>query len=105
MPSGGSRPGAGRPNVRGWFKGWCRAVLEDEAVRECMFREAQTNPDFALKVAEHAFGRPSQSHDVTTRTDGPVEYVVTFAGGAGAAAAADLPDADVGLDGEDRHDG
>jgi hypothetical protein len=61
------------------FRAWCRAVVERPEVRAALERYALENPEFALRLAEHGFGRPPQALDVRQCAidDGrPIEYVV-----------------------------
>ena len=62
--SGGRRPGAGRPVEAVGFRSWCRAVMERPEIRAAIERHAREDPWFALKIAEHGYGRPPQSLDV-----------------------------------------
>ena len=91
--SGGRRAGAGRkpvtanPDFR--FREWCRAVVARPEVREGIAARAETDPEFALKVAEHGFGRPPQSLDVKVGGDGTrIDYRVQIEGGGVVAPAA-----------------
>ena len=53
--NGGPRPGV---KDRGEFRKWCRAVISDPKIRKALQKRAQEDTDFALKLAEHGFGRP-----------------------------------------------
>lgn len=81
-PFGGKRIGAGRPNTTGvksfGFRDWCRRVVTDPAVQALMAAQAATDPDFALKLAEHGFGRPCQAIEVSGPSRGPIRYRAEF---------------------------
>ena len=68
------RPGKSgrRPQATG-FRDWCRRIALDPKVQKAIKAEAETDPWFALKVAEHGFGRPPQSLDVKVEAT-PVRY-------------------------------
>jgi len=83
MPRGGKRDGAGRPREVVAFREFCRTVVSDPAVQRKIKETAKKNPDFALRVAEHGFGRPPQALDVSHRTEnGPLEFRILDATGA-----------------------
>lgn len=69
---------AEQPGQRGEFRKWCRKVALDPDVQELMHRTAKENPEFALKVCEHAYGRPPQALDITT-PDHPIGGVTVLA--------------------------
>ena len=77
---GGARKGAGRKTLKFGFRKWCREVVMDKEVQEQIKAEAKTNPHFALKLAEHGFGRPPQSLDVKVN-DITGLFVAEFADG------------------------
>ena len=112
MPSGGDRggrkPKGSTAKSNPGFRGWCRAVVEQPAVRKLIEAEARTNPEFALRVAEHGYGRPPQALDVRTNDGKPIVHQVTFGGLAspagghpGVPALAGVPAADLRVDGAD----
>jgi len=86
------------PIVTG-FREFCRDVVSDPKVQAKIRRQALANPDFALRVAEHGFGRPPQALDVSHRTEnGPLEFRILDATGADFAFGRnDLPTAAVPL--------
>ena len=61
---GGARAGAGRKSLKFGFREWCRKIVMDKEVQAEIMRECRCDPNFALKVAEHGFGRPGQALDV-----------------------------------------
>lgn len=63
---------------RGAFRAWCKKVALDPVVQKLMHETAKTNPEFALKVCEHAYGRPPQALDITT-PDHPIGGVTVLA--------------------------
>jgi hypothetical protein len=78
-----------RPQATG-FRDWCRRIALDPEVQKGIEQEAKENPEFALKVAEHGFGRPPQSLDVSvTRPD---RYVIAWGGEDSLPASTTLPD-------------
>ena len=54
----------GRKRIVKGFRGWCRKVVEDPKVRAAMERAALESPEFALKIAEHGYGRPPQAKNL-----------------------------------------
>lgn len=65
MPRGGRRENqTGRPKEATGFRAWARAVTLSEKVLACIQRKAEKDPVFALKLAEHGFGRPRQGLDI-----------------------------------------
>jgi hypothetical protein len=86
----GKKGRSGRKSYVQGFRDFCREVVLSEQVREKMRAEAEENPDYALKLAEHGFGRPPQSMDlkVSGDADQPLVYRAEFADG-GAIGAAD----------------
>lgn len=87
---GGRRPGAGRKCLPSTWREWCRAVVNDPAVRKAILERAKRDPEFALRVADHGFGRPPQALGVTVSGDAkkPLVYQAVFADGGVAAASA-----------------
>ena len=78
--NGGARPGAGRKPTAVGFRQWCRDVVMQPEVLEALAERALYDTDFALKVAEHGFGRPPQSLDVSVATsEQPQEFRAFFA--------------------------
>lgn len=79
------------------FREFCREVCADPVVQAKIQEAARENPEFALRVAEHGFGRPPQSLAITGSLevgDG-VRHVVVLPGGfALPAAATGVPTAD-----------
>ena len=80
MASGGKRSGAGRKTLKFGFRQFCREIINDPEVQAAIKEQAKADPFFALKVAEHGFGRPPQSLDLTVGGDQsrPLKYVATF---------------------------
>lgn len=86
------------PEVIG-FRDFCRNVIANPKVQAGITRRALRDPEFALRVAEHGFGRPPQALDVKIGGDnGPLEFRILDAagnpftlGGAVPAAAVPLP--------------
>lgn len=72
------RNNAEAPGFRGEFRKWCRKVAADPEVQKLMHDTARENPEFALKVCEHAYGRPPQALDITT-PDRPIGGVTVLA--------------------------
>ena len=54
-----------KPSATG-YRAWCREVADRDDIRAAILGKAQQDPDFALKVAEHGYGRPPQALDVST---------------------------------------
>jgi len=52
-----------KPERTGWRE-WCRSIVLDPEVQSNIAAEAKRNPELALKLAEHGFGRPSQALDL-----------------------------------------
>lgn len=67
-----------RPGERGAFRTWCKKVALDPVVQKLMHDTARENPEFALKVCEHAYGRPPQALDIST-PDHPIGGVTVLA--------------------------
>ena len=89
MQNGGRRQGAGRTRTVLGFREWCRSVVDSPKVREAMAAAALKDPDFALKLSEHGYGRPPQSLDVNVNPGGgAIEHRVCFADGNALSAAA-----------------
>lgn len=91
--NGGARPGAGRKRVEFRFRRWCREVFVDPEIQENIKRAAKEDPLFALKLAEHGWGRPPQSLTVDVDDKRQGEFRAEFADGASVhpAALAELP--------------
>jgi hypothetical protein len=99
-----SRNGGRKRNDSGFqFRAWCRDLIAEPKVRAAVAKRARTDPDFALRVAEHGFGRPPQSLDVKVGTGkGTIRHTVTVAGGGALPpGAAGVPAAAHVLDGAD----
>jgi hypothetical protein len=84
---GGKRPGAGRKPLRKGWQEFCREVVRDKKVQAKIKAAAEADPQFALKLAEHGFGRPSQALQISHGTieDKPLEFVIQFSDGRSAA--------------------
>jgi len=79
------------PIVIGW-RDFCRSVVSDPAVQAKIKATALESPDFALRLAEHGYGRPPQALDVKVANDGPLEFrILDAAGAAFAFGGGDLP--------------
>lgn len=84
-----------KPDTTG-YRAWCRSVVDRDTVRSLIAAKAESDPDYALRLCEHAYGRPPQALDVTLGNgeDGPIEFRIVdatgapFALGAGMVAAA-----------------
>ena len=71
-----------KPDTTG-FRSWCRSVVDRESVKTLIAAKAEADPEFALKVAEHGYGRPPQALDVHVGNDnGPLEFRILDATGA-----------------------
>ena len=92
---GGKRNGAGRKPTRFGFRSWCRDIVLGDDVLKGIADKAKTDPEFALRLAEHGFGRPPQSLDIKGgAADGKTVYAVELPGAdLTAAAFKDVPDA------------
>jgi len=89
------RSGTGRhkrdPVVIGW-RDFCRTVVSDPRVQAKIQETALANPEFALRLAEHGYGRPPQALDVKVANEGPLEFrILDAAGAAFAFGGGDLP--------------
>ena len=70
------------PLTQEWRE-FCRDVTASEAVRALIRSKAETDPDYALKIAEAAHGRPPQALDIAHRNEGgPLEFRILDATGA-----------------------
>ena len=79
------------PVVIGW-RDFCRKVVSDPAVQAKIKSTALENPEFALRLAEHGYGRPPQALDVKVANDRPLEFRILDATGAAFAfGGGDLP--------------
>jgi len=87
-----------KPDATG-FRAWAREVVDRESTRQLIADKANVDPDYALRLCEHAYGRPPQALDVSHRTDdGPLEFRILDATGADFAFGRnDLPTAAVPL--------
>ena len=101
--NGGARPGAGRKPTAVGFRQWCRDVVMRPEVLQALEERALTDTEFALKVAEHGFGRPPQALDIKVGgdSDQPIRHEVTMPGGTPlSASVAGLPTSSSAIDGE-----
>ena len=64
MSHGGRRVGSGRKQEAAGFRQWCRHLFNDPKVRAAVRKRAKEDPEFALRIAEHGWGRPPQALDV-----------------------------------------
>lgn len=98
------KPGSGgaHRSAKGFaFRDWCRNVATSPIVQKTIRKRAQTDAEFALKVAEHGFGRPPQSLDVNLPASKQGGLAFVFPGGVVlSAAATGLPGADAGQRGD-----
>ena len=105
------RSGTGRhkrdPVVIGW-RDFCRTVVSDPRVQAKIQETALANPEFALRLAEHGYGRPPQALDVKVNDGRAIVHRVTFGGfeappggHPGVPDVAGVPAADLRLDGTD----
>ena len=80
---GGPRPGSGRKPKNGAWREFCRKLALSPAVKKLIRTEAERDPAFALKVCEHAFGRPYQSLELKGEVQHTqnVVYVARFEDG------------------------
>jgi len=65
VAKGGKRAGAGRKPSATSFRQWCKDVWADPVVQENLLARAKESPEFALKIAEHGFGRPPQALQIS----------------------------------------
>ena len=87
------------------FREFCRTVVADPQVQSRIQEAARANPEFALRVAEHGFGRPPQALDVTISDKAVIRHIVTLASGELVSpAAAGLPGGGDPVDREGRRD-
>jgi len=89
----GAKGRSGRkPDATG-FRAWAREVVDRESTRKLIADKADSDPDYALRLCEHAYGRPPQALDVSHRTeDGPLEFrILDVTGAAFAFGGGDLP--------------
>ncbi len=85
------------------YRQWCRDVVLDETVLAKLKARAQEDADFALRLAEHGFGRAPQALQVSLESHEKKEFIyrVEIAGvGAVPPSVAGLPDARALVDGE-----
>lgn len=78
----GAKGRSGRkPNQLGiYFREAMRDIATSDKVIKLIEAQAQTDPIFALRVAEHGFGRPFQAVHVTRGSDDGI-YKSEFADG------------------------
>lgn len=69
------------PNIIG-FRDFCRSVVSDPKVQAKIHATALANADFALRLAEHGYGRPPQALDVKVGSSSPLEFRILDATGA-----------------------
>ena len=103
MSHGGRRQGSGKKAIAGKFRSTCREIVESEKVQKLFRDTAETDAHFALKLAEHGWGRPPQSLDIKVAgdSDQPIVHEVTMPGGAPlSASVAGLPASSSAIDGE-----
>lgn len=68
---GGKRAGSGPKRKRGAFACFAREIVLTPEVQAVIKAKALESADFALRLAEHGFGRPSQALHITDdRQDG-----------------------------------
>jgi hypothetical protein len=82
--SGGVRPGQGRPRKGAdSFREWCRSVIDHPEVRAAVEARAKRDPEFALKLGEHGYGKAPQSLTIGSDPKAPllVEHRASFADG------------------------
>lgn len=60
---------SGRKQAVTGFRAWCREVGLSRTVKANIIRRARHDPEFALKLLEHGFGRPPQSLDVKVQRE------------------------------------
>ena len=58
------------------FRRWCREVSMSEKARKLVQKKVETDPDFALKVAEHGYGKAPQSLALSGAEGGPVKVEI-----------------------------
>ena len=83
--AGRSGKGRGNPDpIVVGFREFCRSVVSDPRVQAKIQETALANPEFALRLAEHGYGRPPQALDVKfgNSNDGPLEFRILDATGA-----------------------
>lgn len=75
------------------FREFCRNVVSHPEVKAKIEAAARANPEFALRVAEHGYGRPPQALDVSHNTGQvPLEFrILDVNGAAFAFGGGDLP--------------
>lgn len=77
--NGGARPGAGRPpgfpGVKWLARTWCKQAvagqlepITDNPTLENVRKRVAEDPDYWLRIFEHAYGRPPQAQDDTGDT-------------------------------------
>ena len=97
----------GKPNATG-FRQKMRDLALDPDVIESIIARAKVDPEFALKCAEHGFGRAPQALDIRASNVDPAQqliYRASLEGGyAIPAEATGIPTAHDAQPGEDRHD-
>lgn len=107
MGGKGSGP-SGKIHVTG-FRQRMRDVALLPEVLQGIIDRAKEDPEFALKCAEHGFGRPPQAMDIRATNVGPEQQLVYRASLEGGYAipseATGIPATDDALQISDRHDG
>ncbi len=80
----GKKGRSGRKSFVTGFREFCRGVVMDPDLQEKMKKRAQEDMDYALKLAEHGFGRPPQALDLKVAGDNlaPLALQVTMIEGA-----------------------
>ena len=79
--NGGRRPGSGRPRVEFRWRRWAReAFSKHPEIQQNLIEAAKVDPNIALKLAEHGWGRPPQSLTVDSTKTERIEYVPVFPG-------------------------
>lgn len=98
----GKKGRSGRKPEATGYRAWCRSVADRPEIRAKILARALEDPDFALRLAEHGYGRPPQALDVRLEgdSDSPLCYRALPEGGdAHTAPALGIPAAHVGQHG------
>lgn len=75
-PGSGPRPGNPGNTLAVGFRQWCRDVVGKPEVRKAIEDRCLTDPEFALRVCDHGYGRPPQALDVRTADVTPAQQQI-----------------------------
>ena len=81
MASDTAKRPPGRPRIQTDFRQRCRDIVLSPKVWKGIAARARRDPEFAMRVAEHGFGRPTQA--VSLDQAGPLTVRIEYASGSG----------------------